>query len=163
MKEKWKSIAKRIGKDIRHYGWAAVVFAAYYIITHLVRAAFCPLLQMTGLPCAGCGLTRAFLFVARGQFARAFYIQPFVYPIMLFLLYCGFCRYVKGSKVKGFQPMFILLVCGMLIFYIIRMYLYFPDRVPYVYQTDNTLANRFPIYTDWMNKGIAALRSLRGY
>lgn len=163
MKMACKNIGKRIWKDIREYGWAAVVFVAYYVIIHLVKSAFCPLLQVTGLPCAGCGLTRAFLFIIRGEFARAFYIQPLSYPIVLFLLYCGFYRYIKGSRIRGFQPMFILLICVMLIFYIIRMYLYFPDRVPYVYQTDNTLASHFPFYNDWMNKGISALRSMRGY
>ncbi|MBQ2936269.1 MAG: DUF2752 domain-containing protein [Lachnospiraceae bacterium] len=163
MKKKCKEISNRIFADVREYGWTAVVFAVYYVFVHLIKAAFCPLLQTTGIPCAGCGLTRAFLFIIRGEFSRALYIQPMAYFIIAFLLYCGFFRYIKGSRIRGFTPVFILLVLGMLVFYVIRMCIYFPDRVPYVYMKENTLAERIPLYNGWIRSLISSLRSLRGY
>ncbi len=163
MKKRCKEISNRILKDVKEYGWAAAVFAVYYLIVHLMKSAFCPLLQAAGIPCAGCGLTRAFLFILRGEFAKAFYIHPMAYFIIAFLLYCGFFRYIKGSRIRGFRPAFILLIIGMLVFYCIRMYLYFPDRVPYVYMTDNALSKRIPLYGRWMNRLISVLRSFRGY
>ena len=33
----------------------------------------------------------------------------------------------------------ILLICGMLVFYAVSMYRYFPDREPYIYHSDNLL------------------------
>lgn len=163
MKEKWKEIRKRIGNDIREYGWAAVVFAAYYTLIHLTNRVFCPLLQVTGLPCGGCGLTRAFLFILRGELKRAFYIQPMAYLVILFLLYCGFFRYIKGSRIRGFQPLFVVLIGVILVFYVVRMYFYFPDRAPYVYNPENILSGRIPSYSRWIRNGISILRSLRGY
>ena len=163
MKKRWKEIGNRIYADVKEYGWAAVIFAVYYVFIHLIKAAFCPLLQITGIPCAGCGLTRAFLFIIRGEFTRAFYIHPMAYVIILFLLYCVFFRYIKGSRIRGFKPAFILLIAAMLIFYIVRMFLHFPDRVPYVYMRENTLAERIPLYNEWIRSLISSLRSLRGY
>lgn len=163
VKETLRNIAERILKDIKEYGWAAVIFAVYYIIVHLTNSAFCPLIQIAGLPCAGCGMTRAFLFMVRGELARAFYIQPMAYVIIAFVLYCGFFRYIKGSRIRGFKPLFILLVSSVLLFYIIRMYLHFPDRVPYVYAADNILAQRIPLYGEGMSRIITTLRSFRGY
>lgn len=163
MKEKMREIVSRIYKDIKEYGWAAIIFVVYYVIVHLMNTAFCPLLQITGLPCAGCGLTRAFLFMVRGELARAFYIHPMAFLILAFLLYCGFFRYIKGSRIRGFQPLFILLVSTVLIFYIIRMIMYFPDRVPYVYSADNVFSHRIPMYGEWISRLISAMRSLRRY
>ena len=148
----------RIWADIKEYGMAGIIFVIYYLLVHLFRAAFCPFLNMTGIPCAGCGMTRAFLFVLRGEFARAAYINPMVYVLIGFVLYCGYFRYLKGTKIKGFRYVFGSLVVMMLIFYVVRMYLYFPDRIPYTYMRENVLAKRVPAYQTLMEKIIAYLR-----
>ena len=49
----------------------------------------------------------------------------------------------------------------MLVFYAVRMYQYFPDRVPYVYTKNNVLANRVPGYQDLMDKVIQIIRASR--
>lgn len=160
MKRAEESI-KRIAKDIREYGWAGIVFLAYYLVVHSFQSAFCPLLRLTGIPCAGCGLTRAFLYFFTGQWERAAYIQPMVFPIVVFLLYCGYFRYIRGSKIKGFTSLFILLITVMLLLYGVRMYLYFPDRVPYVYMRDNVLSHKAPAYEGLVNRLITILRASR--
>lgn len=159
--QKIKNIANRIGADIKAYGPAGLVFLGYYLLVHFIRSAFCPMLALTGMPCAGCGLTRAFLYLFSGQLSRTVYIQPMAFAILAFLLYCGYFRYIKGSKIKGFTPLFVLLMVSMLIFYAVRMYLYFPGRVPYVYMKDNLLARRLPGYEVWVNRLILFLEELR--
>ena len=156
-----KESVKRLLKDVKAYGLAAVVFLGYYIIVHLMRASFCPMIHLTGLPCAGCGLTRAFLFIATGQWERAAYINPMAFLVILFALYCAYFRYYKGTKIKGFSVMFVLLISIVLIFYAVRMYLFFPDRVPYVYTRDNVFAGRIPGYEDAVYRLIRFLREFR--
>lgn len=45
----------------------------------------CPILAATGIPCPGCGLTRATLQLVRGDFAGSFQTHAFA-PIFLFAL-----------------------------------------------------------------------------
>ncbi len=158
---KIKAIADRLMSDIKEYGWAAVVFIGYYVLVHMLRTAFCPMLHMTGIPCAGCGLTRAFLYILQGDFVRAAYINPMAYVIIVFIIYCGFWRYVKGTKIKGFSVCFGILIGIMLLFYLGRMYLYFPDRVPYTYWQDNVLAKRLQGYEEFIDRVISGLRKMR--
>lgn len=154
--EKIRESAKRICKDIKEYSPAAVIFLVYYLLVHFTGNAFCPMISLTGFPCAGCGLTRAFLYMALGQFKRAAYINPMAFVIVLFLAYCGYFRYIRGTKIKGFKVLFTALVISMLVFYAVRMYLFFPGRVPYVYTEDNVFSKRIPGYRN-MAKGLVQL------
>ena len=47
----------------------------------------CPMHLLLGLPCPGCGLTRAFCLASRGHFGEAYSFHP-LYP--LFFLYFAF-------------------------------------------------------------------------
>ena len=52
----------------------------------------CPLLRLTGIPCPGCGMTRAVLALLRGDFAGALQLHGMVWslPVLLLLfLYDG--------------------------------------------------------------------------
>lgn len=42
----------------------------------------CPFQQTLGLPCPGCGLSRALLALLRGDWQAAFAIHPFVFPML---------------------------------------------------------------------------------
>ncbi len=42
---------------------------------------------LLGFPCPGCGMTRAFFSVLRGDFAAAFTFHPMVFTLPVFLLY----------------------------------------------------------------------------
>lgn len=139
-------IVNRIKKDIRQFWVAGAAFVVYYLIAHAVFDAFCPFLVVTGFPCAGCGLTRAGLHLLRGNIVKAAMINPSIFLVILFLLYCGYFRYIRGIKVKGFSVALGVLVTVTLAVYVYRMYLYFPDRVPYVYHKKNLLAEAFPWY-----------------
>ncbi len=147
-----KAIAVRIWNDIKKYIWCMAAVAVYYVVVHVFMPVACPLIYVTGFPCAGCGMTRAVLFVLTGQFSRAFYMNPVAFLIVLFGAYCFFCRYVKGGQVKGFIAGIIILFIVLLAAYFIRMYLYFPERVPYVYTKDNLFENRIPGYQSIIRK-----------
>lgn len=158
---KIKQCINRILSDIKEYFPAVLVFFVYYIIIHMIRAAFCPLINLTGFPCAGCGLTRAFLYIATGQFEKAAYMNPMSFLIILFLLYCGYFRYIRGTGIKCFKLLFTVLILSMLAFYGIRMYLYFPDRIPYVYTDRNFLGKMVPGYGNMVKKLLQIIRASR--
>ena len=81
---------------------------------------------------------------------QAAIINPSIFLVILFLLYCGYFRYLKGTKTKGFSFVLGVLVTAALGIYIYRMYLYFPNKAPYVYHRKNLLAEIFPWYERFM-------------
>lgn len=144
--KKSREILKRIGTDLKEYGWALAGILVCYVLIHAVFDAFCPFLILTGIPCAGCGLTRAFLFLICGQFQRAVSMNPSILPVMVFALYFVFFRYILGKRVKGLKAWLLVLALFMLAVYGYRMWKYFPDRIPYVYKENNILSRCLPGY-----------------
>ena len=66
--KKTTAIIGRIRKDVGAYWGFAVVFVLYDIAAHVMFHAFCPSVFLFGLPCPGCGMTRAVFFFITGQF-----------------------------------------------------------------------------------------------
>lgn len=145
-------IYRRITADLWNYKEVIIIFLAYYIFVHAVFRAFCPLVLMTGLPCAGCGMTRAVFFMLTGQFYRSWLLNPMALPVILFAGYCMIFRYVFGKKVKGFKAGLIILCLGMLAAYAWRMYTVFPERPPYVYTSGSFLEGYIPHYRETLRR-----------
>jgi hypothetical protein len=59
----------------------------------------CGFRRMTGLPCAGCGMTRACCCIAHGDFARAWSFHPFA-----FLVFGAACIALAWPFVERFAP-----------------------------------------------------------
>ena len=59
----------------------------YVFLAYLLHIP-CPFRYATGIPCPGCGMTRAYLLVFEGDFAGAFAMHPLwpLIPIALVLL-----------------------------------------------------------------------------
>jgi hypothetical protein len=75
---------------------AAVPIAAAFA----VNMPLCPMAGILGVPCPGCGLTRASLALVHGDFARAFHFHPLVFwvlPVYLFLVGGLLFGFVRGT------------------------------------------------------------------
>jgi len=62
----------------------ALTFSALFTPDALPKFDICTFHRFTGLPCPGCGLTRAFCAISHGDFAAAWRFNPFG-----FLFYAG--------------------------------------------------------------------------
>ncbi len=86
----------------------------------------CPIRYVTGIPCPGCGLTRAYWAVLHLDFAAAFSYHPLFWliPFLLFAAYTG----CKGARTKKLRDG-ALMVSGFafLAVYVVRLAL---DAVP---------------------------------
>lgn len=147
-----KAAAGRIRRDLRDYRTGILVFAVYYITVHVVFHAFCPVVLFTGLPCAGCGMTRAFLFLFTGQWERSWRMNPMAIFVLLFLFYCVVMRYVFGKKIKGLKSGTAVLCLCLLAVYGYRMTVLFPNRPPYVYTPGNFLEKTVPFYKEILRR-----------
>lgn len=154
MRVKLKQAAGRLRKDIWTYKWLGLLLITYYLLVEFLFSAFCPLVIVTGFPCPGCGITRAFLFVITGQFQRAWNINPFIYGWLLLACYVGVQRYWLNRQAKGLTGLAAVLAVAMIAFYIYRMYRYFPNRPPMTYTRGNLFEKILPGYGGIIRKFI---------
>lgn len=94
-------------KPLRIFVWGsslpAVLAASFLYFPHVLTGpVFCPMALILGMPCPGCGLTRAFCFASHGHFAAAFNFHP-LWPLIL--AYFGFLWIVQIlDSVRGEPP-----------------------------------------------------------
>lgn len=96
----------------------------------LVLDTGCLFRRLTGIPCPGCGMTRAFLAAFRLDFSEAFRMHPlWPLPVPVFLVSTLRTGSLFGSKRWDniFWYGMLAVVLGL---YILRMVLWFPDTPP---------------------------------
>ena len=146
MKKYIKVVSIRVIADVKGYGVAMAAVLLYAVAVNLIFHAFCPLVILSGFPCPGCGVSRATLCFMTGRWQSAWQMNPVIFPIALFAAYFCLCRYLLGRKVKGAKTGIAVIFVLLFVVYCLRMYLHFPDRIPYVYEEENVLARIFPFY-----------------
>ena len=104
---------------------AVLAVVALYLFLDFVGIG-CPIKFVTGIPCAGCGMTRAWFSLMRGDISGAFYYHPlFALPVVFIIVWI----LRKKEKISSLVYRTILVI-GVLIFiaaYIIRLFI--PDAV----------------------------------
>lgn len=78
----------------------------------------CPILYVTGIPCMGCGMTRAFAALLRLDFAAAFAYHPLVFA-MPFLAAALLLR--KQISPKLWRALWVAVVAAFVIVYLLRL------------------------------------------
>lgn len=143
MRKYMKGVLTRVMADGKEYGMAAAAFLLYAGMVNQVFHALCPLVIFCGVPCPGCGVSRAAVCFLTGRWQLAWQMNPVIFPIALAAAYFCTMRYLLGRKVKGLKVLLAVIMVLLILVYCIRMYLYFPDREPYVYRESNVLARIF--------------------
>lgn len=82
----------------------------------------CPVQALLGVPCPGCGMTRAWFAVLRLDFGRAFALHPFFWSVpVLYAYLMADGRLFRNRRLNG--AVLAVLVGGWLIFAAARMFL----------------------------------------
>lgn len=146
-----RQIFNRIKKDIRRFWFAGVILILYYAAARVFLHGLCPVVYFTGVPCPGCGLTRAVLFFVTGQFARSFAINPAGILWIALALYFAVNRYILGRYNRREATVLLAVVaCITIGVYLYRMAWYFPGMPPVSYTGNNVLSKLLPGYSEWI-------------
>ena len=141
MKRTWKQVlgdaAERFWNDIKNAKWAMLVIVAYFVFMRTVFHSACPVVITVGYPCPACGLTRAGWALLHLDFPGAFRMHLFIYPIAAFVATYCVERYIllKQKASPWMMRALIVLLIGMILYYIWRMYRYFPGEPPMSYNS----------------------------
>ncbi|WP_459212976.1 DUF2752 domain-containing protein [Aquimarina rhabdastrellae] len=74
-----------------------------------------------GIDCLGCGAQRALFLLLKGEFSKAFYMYPAIYPILITLVYLGFSSFFNINFDKYIKITLITLsIFTAIISYIIK-------------------------------------------
>lgn len=118
-------------KDIRLSISLGLAFVVYGLLIWFTgNDSVCVVKVYTGLPCPGCGMTRAFLAAFKTQWGQAFYWHP-LWPWILFgpLVYAGLLKFYPNSE-KGRSRMIWMTLAAFCIIYVLRMMWLFPHTAP---------------------------------
>jgi len=88
--------------------------AGYDLLTALPHTTLCPFRALTGLPCPGCGMTRAFLALGRLDFAGVYDQNPLAFPLAVLIVLYAVGRVPRALR-SGRTANFALL--GVLVFW----------------------------------------------
>ena len=93
------------------------VFIFYFVIESL--GVSCPIKFLTGISCAGCGMSRAWLSLLKMDFVSAFHYHPlFFLPAVALIVYL----LREKMPVKVYKMSFILMAVAMMVVYVIRLF-----------------------------------------
>lgn len=122
---------------------AVMLTAGYIFLTYIYDTPLCIIRAMTGLPCPGCGLTSAGISLLQGRFAAAWNFNAMIYilPIVSAVLLAD-KKFIR-PKYPRFTIYFSL-GCSviMVIYFIIRLCLYFPHGTHPMNISENTLPKK---------------------
>jgi hypothetical protein len=113
--------------------WVLLFILAYVVFAHYVLGTSCLIASTTGLPCPGCGGSRAFIALFHGEFAESFAFQPMLIPAAV-LLAVNFVIWLTHERTPRYsEVMLICLVAAMIAVFAVRMFLMYPNEPPMVF------------------------------
>lgn len=133
-------IETKKGKGISLIIWL-ILFALYCVLTTEFLGSACPVYLIFGIPCPGCGMTRAWISLFSGDIAKAFYFHPAFLAAAIIaacVILCGIKPKLKKSKV--ITGIYLVLCVVFLAAYIYRMVVFFPNEEPINYNENSLLA-----------------------
>lgn len=81
---------------------------------------FCPIKKLTGIPCPGCGMTRAWICVFHLDIAGAFRYHPMFWTLPVFMVFAVFDFQPFKNKLLNIL-MITSMFAGIMICYVIRL------------------------------------------
>ncbi len=160
LKKYGKRAAGRLWKDIREYGVVCILIMVYVAVFSVLFGTPCPIRLATGLPCPGCGITRAAVLFLAGRWQQAWQMNPVIFPIVLAVLYYCVKRYLLAGEVKEMKGIVAGIAVMLLAVYILRIGRYFPDREPYGYLEGNLLERTIPAYRERLLNAVESAKRI---
>jgi cytochrome bd-type quinol oxidase subunit 2 len=116
----------------RHAFMLPTILVIYFAIIHITKSRTkCFFKNLVGIPCPGCGLTRAYEMFFTGNIRKAFYYHPLFLIIPLLVMLYILNLIIKNYKLKKISEIIYLISTMLFIsLYVVRFIKYFPKIQP---------------------------------
>ncbi len=129
--------AKRIA-SLRKAVKPTAFLLVYTLVCRLATGTTCFMESCVGIPCPGCGLTRAWVAVFHLQFRQAFFWHPLFWLIpAMALVWLGQWLWSKEENPRWFSIFLRVCFAVFMAVYAVRMVLYFPHTAPMLTNPDS--------------------------
>jgi hypothetical protein len=130
-----KSVPARLAGHLRRNAAAWIGLGALFWLSWTLTGTGCAVHSTVGLPCPGCGLTRACLAALRGDLALAFRLHPLFWlaPLILIVVVVLLTFAPERLSTRTANRWWLGLALLFLSVYLVRMVFYFPDQDPLVW------------------------------
>ncbi len=137
----FSKIFTAIIKDLKKYVPLILSIITAVIINQLIFHRICPIAILTGFPCPGCGITRAFYFLLTFKWQQAFTMNPcvFLWTILIIILFINRYILIKKFTTKTINILLISTGIVSILIYIFRMITMYPNVEPMTYYQNNIL------------------------
>ena len=115
--------------------------AAYIVATQWLFGTVCPLYFVVGLPCPGCGLTRAGLLLLGGSPTDSFRMHPLLLPVVIYLAAAAVVHIRNPKKIPRLYIPGIVLLVIMMGVYAWRLATLYPHTAPMTINENALLQN----------------------
>ena len=119
--------------------WVLLIIVGYSVLAHLFLGTSCIFASTTGLPCPGCGWTRAFFALLEGNIMESLRLYPLLIPCIVFICLYAVLWLACDKMPRFMEIILIILTVALLGVYAVRMLLMFPHNSPMVYNNDAVL------------------------
>lgn len=114
---------ERLKKDIYNFRFAIIPVIIYFLIMQIKFGTICPLKAFTGIPCPGCGLTHASIYLFIGQIKKSLEANPTAILWIIAIIAFFIDRYIKKIKVKIFPTFFTIIGVITIAVYILKYFI----------------------------------------
>ena len=142
---------------IRHNLILCVSLALFLVTAFFISGTICVFRSTIGIPCPGCGLSRSILAALRWQWGTAFQFHPlFWLPPLMLVIWLALKVFPSAGKYPVVNKVLMkhgLFAAGTLFIavYIFRMFTFFPDTQPMIYQADSVVGRLWTMFQQLFN------------
>lgn len=109
------------------------------ILINYIYGTVCASKILIGFPCPACGMTRAAYLLLTGHIKESLRMHPFLILVIIGIFFSAFI-WKKVEKYILFIKIYVIMtVVILVIYYIYRIKMYFPNTEPMTYNPDNYL------------------------
>lgn len=130
---------KRIVYDVNDHRILIIIIVAFIVTADLIFGRMCPLVLFCGLPCPGCGLTRALYYLITGNIMKAFKMNASIFLWIPLIIWIFVDHYFLQRRSKKLSLILIMVCIITIAYYIYRLIDIYPDADPMIYYKTNLI------------------------